>query len=423
MLDREASQAAARLVCALFSVKPLVDALGAPVRVAPRADRRTTTQFVDGSEKGHLSVSQLLEFVAARAGAPRLTLCSSAADLTVFEDVISNRVAIEQYLEPAARIPSSALSELGEVVERAARAGFQRRFNCSALVSVDGARLRVYWAGSPQNRPVVLVPACGMPAQLCEQWISFLEKDHFVITWETRGLFEEADDFDALGYDVAAQAEDLFAVMDHFDVKVAHLMGLCGGAVIALKAAAARPARVSSISLWHGDLELGPDCPTSTHQDNLKALLSLAGAGRSQAASIHKLLGRSILTSSRADLAHLVLYPYANPELLYRYGRLNGAIMDTDISQVFGDVAHPTLVVTSDGDTMAHPAGSRRTAEKLRNAVLYIKPEGDHLSLFDTNPEVSELVMRFILGESLSIATSRVPRLFNGQKSARYTAS
>lgn len=51
--------------------------------------------------------------------------------------------------------------------------------------------------------------------------MNLLGKDHFVITWETRGLFEETKNFDALAFDVVAQAEDLFAVMNHFDVEVA----------------------------------------------------------------------------------------------------------------------------------------------------------------------------------------------------------
>ena len=40
--------------------------------------------------------------------------------------------------------------------------------------------------------------------------------------------------------------------MDHGGVATAHVIGLCDGAVIALAAAAQRPERVASLSLWHG---------------------------------------------------------------------------------------------------------------------------------------------------------------------------
>lgn len=128
----------------------------------------------------------------------------------------------------------------------------------------------------------------------------------------------------------------------------------------------------------------------------------MAAARRPQAASIHKLLGRSILANARADLAHVVLYPYATPEILFRYEKLNGCIMETDMSYVFSKMVHSTLIVTGEEDNTAHPAGSRIAAEKLRNAILHVEPRGDHRSFFDAEPKITELAVRFISGEMLS---------------------
>jgi pimeloyl-ACP methyl ester carboxylesterase len=226
--------------------------------------------------------------------------------------------------------------------------------------------------------------------------MDFLGKDHFVITWESRGLFEEPSDFDALGFDVATQAEDLFAVMDHFGVKTAHLLGLCGGAVIAMEAAAAQPARVTSMSLWHGDFDLGSGSLKTMHQRNLQALITIAAAGRAQAASVHKLFLQSDVIKLRPDLAHLILYPYATAEMFFRYGKLNGSIMNTDVSNLLERISHPTLVVTSEDDSTAHPDGSMRVAKGIPNAILHVEPHGDHLSLFDAQPHITALAARFI---------------------------
>jgi pimeloyl-ACP methyl ester carboxylesterase len=375
--------------------------------VALTPDKTVAEPFAEFKAEPFMGLEQLLNAVAVSVGAPRIKACSTAADLTVFESIVSKRLAIWEYYDSISRMTVSALPDVREVVEEVIKDSFDHKFSCSKVVSFDGAVLRAYAGGAKDRKAVVLISGCGMPAKLCERWMDFLGKDHFVITWETRGLFEVTKDFDSQAFDVAAQAEDLFAVMDHFGVEVAHLMGHCGGAVIALKAASLRPARVSSMSLWHGDLELGPDCPRTTHQHNLKPLMSLAAEGRAQAASIHKLLGRVILASARDDLAHVVLYPYANAELLFRYGRLNGCIMDTDISYVFDEVAHPTLIVTSEEDITAHPAGSKITAERLSNAILHVEPHGDHMSLFDAAPKITELALRFISGEMLSGMASR----------------
>ena len=230
----------------------------------------------------------------------------------------------------------------------------------------------------------------------------FLAQDYHVLTWESRGLFAETPGFDHLASDVVAQVGDLFAVMDHAGVEHAHLMGLCGGAVIALAAAATQPTRVTSLSLWHGDYELGANCPKTDHQHDLKALMIMAAESRESAESVRTAICHS-MSKALPDLAHLVLYPYANAELMFRYGKLNGAIMDTDARPFMDRVTQPVLVVTAENDATAHPAGSRQAAERLANAVLRVEPHGDHISLFHAGANTTRLLASFL---------ARMPRDF-----------
>jgi 3-oxoadipate enol-lactonase len=389
----EARQSVERLTRAVLAVRPLVKALESPVRVVAGRD----------GNFGEFELAQLLTTVAMRAGAPQIKLHNTAADLTALEQVVSKHLSVENYYEVSARLSGSSQAQVNDIVDDVLEDSFERRYRCSRVTAFDGAPLSAYASGKHGAKVVVIVLPCGMPAQLCHRWLEFLGKDYFTITWESRGLFEEPDNFDELNYDVAAQAEDLFAVMDHFDVKTAHVMGLCGGATIAVKAAAAQPTRVSSLSLWHGDFNLGVNSPQTTHQRHLKALMTIIGASRTQAVSLHKLFQQDTkLLDVRADLAHLVLYPYATAEVLFRYGKLNGSIMNTDISDWLGSVTQRTLVVTSDADHTTHPEGSIRVAKALSNSTLRIEPAGDHLSLFDAEPHITTLAAQFIAGEELS---------------------
>src|SRR5262249_31796203 len=154
-------------------------------------------------------------------------------------------------------------------------------------LSFDNVPIRTYAAGTERDLAVVIVSAPGMPAQLCERWMQTLETKHFVLTWETRSLFGDLKRTAGCRYDVAAQSLDLIAVMDHFAVRTHHVMALGGGAVTALMAASQQPARISSLSIWHGDLELGCDCPKTAHQRDLQALMAMASEGPAQAANIY----------------------------------------------------------------------------------------------------------------------------------------
>jgi len=192
---------------------------------------------------------------------------------------------------------------------------------------------------------------------------------------------------------------DLFAVLDHFGVTSSHLMGLCGGAVIAVSAAVARPERVGSLSLWHGDFELGPGCPKTKHQKDLKAFMQFAAMGRDQADQLHKMFTQNTAKNFRDDWAHVVLYPYANSELLYRYAQSNGNIMDTNVAQLLPRIEQPALVVTSRDDTTTHPDSSRRVAELLPNAYLNVIAHGDHLSLFHAGADITGIALEFLARE------------------------
>jgi pimeloyl-ACP methyl ester carboxylesterase len=272
------------------------------------------------------------------------------------------------------------------------------------VITRDGARLHSYAAGPPGRPAVVIASACGMPVRLCEHWLAFLSADYRVLTWETRGLFGDLGSpagFDLIRHDLGAQATDLLAVMDHHGVAEAHFMGLCGGAVIAVRAAAERPRSASSLSLWHGDFSGSPG-PTTSHQENLKELMAIARQSREDAEVINAALNQAATASVPPELAELVSYPYRSPELFYRYCVLTGETMNTDVSGVLGGVGQPTLVVTSEDDHTAHPGGSHAAARMLPRAVLQVEPHGDHLSAFGAGARLRHLMTGFLAEQELA---------------------
>jgi pimeloyl-ACP methyl ester carboxylesterase len=179
-------------------------------------------------------------------------------------------------------------------------------------------------------------------------------------------------------------------------VSSAQVVGLCGGAVIAMAAAATEPDRIASLSLWHGAYEFAGGSLRTKFQNDLIELMEMAADSRAIARSLQVAFCQGALTNTPADLAHLVLYPYATPELFYRYCRLNGTLARTDVAQYLTRVKQPTLVVTSQDDEIAHPQGSRMLADGLQNARLLVEPHGDHSALFNADKTRMQVAMDFI---------------------------
>ncbi|MGC4806665.1 alpha/beta fold hydrolase [Micromonospora sp. DT233] len=401
MMERNGVEAVTRLAERVLSVRPLAGVLPPPVAVASAAADPAEADAAD----------RLLGRVAERVGAgPFRLLPAGEPAPDVFAAVVARRLDLSaswlRAAAPAAVDPREVAAAADDVVAQSLAAACRR----AELVRPDGARLTAYALGDPAAPAVVLASACGMPVQLSERWVRRLAQTHHVVTWESRWLFGPdvagggggpAGDpvaVPAPAVDVAAQAGDLLAVLDHFGVARAHLMGLCGGAVIALDAAVRWPERFTSMSLWHGDFELGPAAPKTDHQRNLQALLDMARQGRDGAAAVHRVLYGSLVDRLPEDLAHLVIYPYATGELWYRYSLLNGAIMTTDVRAQLRRVALPTLVVTSADDATAHPDGSIAVARGLADTTLHIAPHGDHISLFRGPTELIDLALDFLTG-------------------------
>ncbi|MFC0527595.1 alpha/beta fold hydrolase [Phytohabitans kaempferiae] len=390
MLDSRTRAAVARLVTAVLSVKPLLDGIAAPVRVMPVAGDPAAP-----AARGP-ALDEVLRRVTRAAGVEGLALSPglAAGDLQVFERVISDRLALAELPDSLAALPDELLDEVEEVAAAAVADGFDAYFHKETIRSPDGVPLTVYGAG--QGETVVLIPACGMPAALTESWMRYLARDRRVLAWETRGLFDAADHHGDFAVDLATQAADLFTVLDHHGVASAHVIGLCGGAVMALAAAAAQPGRISSLSLWHGAYEFASGSPRTRFQNDLIELMALAARSRAAARSVQTAFCQVALTSTPAQVAHFVLYPYTGPELFYRYCRLNDSLARTDVGQYLTKVKQPTLVVTSLDDETAHPEGSRQVAGGLPNARLWMMPHGDHASLFHADDSLLRVAVDFI---------------------------
>ncbi|MFC6338854.1 alpha/beta fold hydrolase [Pseudomonas sp. CCM 7891] len=289
------------------------------------------------------------------------------------------------------------VKEFGRLVRQFDFSGAVPDVEALHLITCDNVALSVRASANRQRPAIVLALPCGMPFDLCRDWFNALSERFFVVTWETRGLFGSCTTFDQLSVDTDAQVGDLINVMNHYELPDAHLMGICGGAVIALSAAAAHSSRVSSLSLWHGDYNLGDNNLRTAHQQNFEWLMETAAVDRNEASDLQALfLDQATLASIPESIAHVALYPYANEELFYRYARLNDALNKTELQSRLEQINVPTLVVAGDADETTHIGGSRHIAGAISDSTFHIVPNGSHLEFFESIQRSKQTAFRFL---------------------------
>ena len=310
-------------------------------------------------------------------------------------------VALAVEIQRAQRSPELAglRSEDAAAEARRLRDDETAGYRVHAVRRPDGSVITAVEAGRRETPCVLISPPCALSHRLSLPWLRALRFSYHCVIMQTRGTTERIEDpeaFDRRGYDVSRQVEDLLALIDELATSPVHLMGLCGGAAVALAAAAQRPDRVSSVSQWHADLELGSEAVKTDHQANLRALLDLGGESRDTAAWLREKLTSGPMTGVPEKIGPLVVRPYATAELFYRYAKLTGATMHWDSRQTATGVNQPCLVVTSEDDNTAHPDGSRRLAEIVPGARLVVAEHGTHLDAFRATNEQVSCLMSFL---------------------------
>ncbi|MGD0607603.1 MAG: hypothetical protein ABSA53_28965 [Streptosporangiaceae bacterium] len=249
--------ALAGLASALVDVETLSGALEAPPRIA----------LTLAAPAAAAAAATLIERLAAALGLSEWRVVAGQDGLTAAELAIGNHLSRTALLGGPVRVENVSDGLIAAAVRQA------RRHQPAMITATarDGSTLRCYAAGPADGPVVAIVSACGMPVGLLRRWIAGLGDRFRVLTWESRGLFGPPamleEDFDRRGYDVPAQAADLSAMLDAFNVDAAHVIALCGGAALAL---AADATRVRSLSLWHGDYELGPGIPKTSHRQDVR---------------------------------------------------------------------------------------------------------------------------------------------------------
>lgn len=225
--------------------------------------------------------------------------------------------------------------------------------------------------GEPGGRRILFFGAPGLPVELSAGWISGLSRAGIVAAFETRGLFgdhcTEVDDLSP-----QAQILDALALMEALQWSRAHVIGVCGGAALALMFAASNPQALTSLTLWFGDYELGSLAPKTDHQQNLKSLMEMVADGRVPPGDMLSVLHGLISRQSTPDIAPMLLYPFGNADLFDKYCRMNHAVMSIDCAALAKSVAGPCLVGYSPADQTVHPEGSRFIARTIGAEVTSI---------------------------------------------------
>ncbi|MFJ5073199.1 alpha/beta fold hydrolase [Streptomyces sp. NPDC088553] len=245
-----------------------------------------------------------------------------------------------------------------------------------------GGRLWAERSGS--GSPVILLHGAGMDARLWDAVVPELARHHDVVRYDARGLGRSS--LPGRPFD---DVEDLLAVLDHFGLDRAALVGLSMGGETALDFTLAHPGRVGALALVGASVS-GHDWP----QDPQSSAYATARRERDAAAlaalelSIWAPLGR---TASGGALIETMVAD--NAERRIAGEAFFAHFPDRDAESRLGEIAVPTLVVHGDRDHPEIAAIAERLVADLPDAHGVTVPEADHYLPLRTPERLVELLL------------------------------
>ncbi|WP_316979833.1 3-oxoadipate enol-lactonase [Shumkonia mesophila] len=242
--------------------------------------------------------------------------------------------------------------------------------------------------GRADGAPIVFINSLGTDFRIWDEVARRLAPDHRLIRFDQRGhgLSGCPDG----PYVIADLVADLFAVLDHFAVEEATLVGLSVGGMVALGAAQARPDRVRRLVLSDTAHRIGP---RELWEQRIAAVN--AGGVASIAEGVLERWFSAPFRSGRAD--ELALWR----ALLTRtpapgYAATCAAIRDADLTVAACSVAVPTLCLVGSEDKATPPVLVRELAGLIKGARLDVIEGSGHLPPIDNAQAFTRRLAAFL---------------------------
>ena len=251
---------------------------------------------------------------------------------------------------------------------------------------IDGAKMYVHTSG--RGDPIVLLHGFPFNANLWRAQIAALQKTHFVIAPDLRGMGKS--DVTSGPYLMEALAGDLAAMMDELRIESATIVGHSLGGYVALAFARMFTERVNRLALVTS--RVYADAPeTLQNREILATRVQSEGI-----APLWESYGNSLFAKATEPAVRGFAREMAfdtNP--LGAAAMMRGMALRVDSSDLLPELRMPVLIVAGAHDTIAPVPEARAVVDALEDADLAVFEQSAHLPMLEEPERCGELLTAF----------------------------
>lgn len=258
------------------------------------------------------------------------------------------------------------------------------------MVEIDGTRLAVEVTGRDNGPWIVLSNGLGTTMAMWQPQLMLLEAHRRVLRYDTRGLGQS--DVPAGPYTLDRLVSDVIALMDHFDIASADVMGLSLGGRTVMGVGLDHPDRVDRLIVADTRADTPPD------QHEIWAARAALVRDRGMAALWTDSRDRWFTRDSIGRNAEII----AGFEHGFTSTSVEGfvacaaALRQTDYLRRLHRLAVPTLFIGGESDTGAPPDLMREMADRAPGSTHVTIPLASHLANIDNAADFNAAIAGFL---------------------------
>jgi 3-oxoadipate enol-lactonase len=273
-----------------------------------------------------------------------------------------------------------------------------------SLRAPDRAQLTVWEYGDCSAQTLIVVLPVGIQAPTCLPVLARMAQLFRVVTWHGRGHAETAEEFDNLNLSADSHVNDLMSVIASLEIHSCQLIGICSGAIVALRASVHSNVVRSVVSVC-GYLNLQSVAGENAFTRNAELVFRQMAESRKKAIDMYQ-IAQIIFRSEKslAEYRHFqdperfcryVTSVYDDPETAYRYSRLLTTLYDEPVSSWLSSVAVPVLLIRVRDDLIVPFGWAEYAKNILTNAQLRTYDCGGHWALL-TESQIVDAITLFL---------------------------
>ena len=267
-----------------------------------------------------------------------------------------------------------------------------------------GHRVHVIEAG--EGEPLLLVTGVGGNTDM---WGPFARQfpDRRILSFDAPGTGRSSTPFYPV--DIPSLAQLASAVLDHFDVESADVLGYSYGGAVVQQLAHDEPRRVRRLVL--AATHCGKGCVPGTNE----AVTGVYTPLRFYSPSFfNRTAGRCFggVTARNSEVRNNLFDSRSkHPPTVYGYAMQWMGIAGWSSKPFLDKITHETLVISGDEDPLVPLENAQLLARHIPNATLEVVERGGHLLLMDDAVNLGERIGRFLAGGAPSVVPPRTVTL------------